>query len=224
VPDRAPLPTPYRRAAALTWRSQPRLRLYTALAALLGVAGVVGALAADPLLWLLAGLGVMIGVPVAVGWVAQIGRATWRLRRSYAGRPAELATVRARRLQAGEEDRTAPHDQFAVTAEDDGWLITWRFRPLAAGEEPVDHEIEVPGRTRFAASPVADAPFDIQDAARAAEQLFDAQEAAARRESAAAESTETQVERALEAGSTAAALQRTTGQRARREKRGRGRR
>jgi hypothetical protein len=221
VPDHAPLPTPYRRAAALTWRAQPRLRLYTALAALLGVAGVAGAVAVDPLLWLVAGLGAMLGAPVAVGWVAQIGRTTWRLRRSFAGRPAELATVRAQRPQAGAEDRSVPHDQFAVTAEDDGWLITWRFRPLAAGEEPGETEIEVPGRTRFAASPIADAPFDIRDAARAAEQLFDAQEAATRREAATAETT---VERVIEAGSTAAALQRTTGQRARREKRGRGRR
>jgi hypothetical protein len=219
----APYERPLRHVAAVTWRKQPQLRRDTAIAAVLGVGGLLAAATIHPLLLLVAGCGAMLGAFVLIAWLGAMTRETLRLRRAW-GRRTELGTVRAHRPQAGSEDPDVAHDQFAVTVEDDGWMITWRFRPLAVHEQPGDLEIEVPGRPRYAASAVSDSRFDARDAARAAEQLVLAQEAAAGRESAAATAAhdgiadaDRRAELAIEARSTAAALQRTTGQRSRRD-------
>jgi hypothetical protein len=219
----APYQRPLRHVAGTAWRRQPVLRRWTALTVTLVAVGTVGAIAGQPLLWLLAGAGAMFGAITLAGWAWTIADATWRLRRAWS-RHTELRTVLARRPQAGSEDPDLAHDLFAVTVEEEGWLVTWRFRPLAISDHPGDEEIEVPGRPRYAASPVSDMRFDPRDAARAAEQLVDAQERAAQREEAAAAAAhggiadaEQRAELAAEARSTAAALQRATGQRSRRD-------
>jgi hypothetical protein len=211
---------PFRRAVVVTWRGHQSLRVYTGLSVALGVGGAVGALALSPLLWLVAATGVLFGVGTAIGWLGALARTGWRGRagrRPGRGRPAELAAVRANRPQARSEDLRLGHDQFAVTVEEDGWLLTWRFRLLAVDGRPDVEEIEIPGRPRFAASPIEDARFDVRDAAVATEQLLRAQGRAAQREAAAAGATQAGIEDAsefaIEARSTAAALRAATGQR-----------
>jgi hypothetical protein len=216
-----PYERPYRHVVAHTWRHQPELRLATALSVVLWVGGAVGVAAGVPLLGLTAGLGAMIGTLTTAAWVGAVLREGRRLTRSWRQR-SELATVRAHRPQAGTEDPDIAHDEFAVTVEEDGRLVTWRFRPLPVDEHPSDDEYEVPGRPRYGASPVDDVPFDVYDTARAAEQLVIAQDQAAQREEAAAIAAQGTIagvrataELAAEARSTAAALQRATGQRSR---------
>ncbi|HWI75117.1 MAG TPA: hypothetical protein VNT55_24360 [Baekduia sp.] len=212
----APYRRPYRHVLGATWRAQPGLRRATVLVVVLGAGGTIGALAASPLLWLLAGVGLMFSAFTAVGWLAAVAREARRLKRAWR-RKSELGTVRERRPHAGARDPEITHDEFAVTAEDSGRLVTWRFRPLAISAHPAEHEVEIPGRPRYAAAPIADEPFDIDDAARAAEQLVVAQDRAAELEEAAADAARHGADRALEARSTAAALQRATGQRSRRD-------
>jgi hypothetical protein len=152
-----------------------------------------------------------------------IGREVWRLHRSW-GRRSELASVLARRPQAGEEDPDLAHDLFAVTVEDDGHFLTWRFRPLAIDEQPTIDEVEVPGRPRHGARAIEDRIFAAEDAAIAAEQLVAAQDRAAEREVNAAraarrvvEAADLSADLAVEARSTAEALRHLTGQRSRRD-------
>jgi hypothetical protein len=219
----APYRRPFRLVAAGTWRAQGRLRRdsYVALAVI--AAGAIGAVTVSPVLWILAGAGAMVGAFALVGWTAAVLRESWRLRRAW-GQKSELRSVLHARPHAGTEDPELAHDLFAVTAEDDGWLLTWRFRPLRVGEH-VDEEteVEVPGRPRHAARVVTERRFDAHDAALAAEQLVAAQEDAAAREARAAaavhggiEDADRRAELAIEARTTAAALRRATGQDARR--------
>ena len=214
---------PFRHTAVQTWRNQPELRRATALAAVLWLGGTAAVAAgANALLLLLAGVGAMFGTVVVVLWVVAILRAGWR--QAQAGREtSEFAAIRAHRPQAGTEDPTVMHDEFAVAVDEDGHLVTWRFRPLRVSEEPIESEIEVPGRPRYAASPIDVTEFDVQDTARASEQLVTAQSQAAdwETESAAAahralDGSHADAELAAEARTTAAALQRATGQTPRR--------
>lgn len=221
----APYRRPFRHILATIWRAQPLLRVYSFLAPALFAVGAIGVAAGEPLLGLLAGVGAFLLWLTAGGWVLTAVRETWRLTRRWAQK-SELRSVRERRPHAGSEDAEIAHDQFAVTAEDDGWLLTWRFRPLRVDEAPGDDEVEVAGRPRFAASAVSERRFDAHDAARAAEQLVAAQEDAARRESAAAAEAHggiadasERAELAIEARTTAAALRGATGQDARRRRR-----
>jgi hypothetical protein len=219
----APYEHPFRFALAETWRRQPELRRATVGGAVAFAVGSAGLALGAGILGLLGGLGAMVVWLVAALWVIGALREGFRLVRAWR-QPSELGRVRAQRPQAGTEDAEVAHDQFAVTVEDDGWLLTWRFRPLRATASPADEEIEVPGRPRYGARVVEDRQFDVRDAARAAEQLVTAQERAAERETAAAAAAHRARERAagaeelaLEARSTAAALQRATGQRSRRD-------
>jgi hypothetical protein len=225
IPSRQELMAPYRHpirhSAIAAWRDQPELRRATLVGAGSFVVGAAGVAAGVALLRLLAGLGVMLGLIVALTWGVVILRGASRLTRSWR-RASALGPVRARRPQAGTEDPELAHDEFAVTVEDDGHLITWRFRPLAIAEGPGEHEVEVPARPRYAALAIEHRRFDIQDAARAAEQLVEAQSRAAERETGAAsaahgvlDAATLSAELAVEARSTAAALQRMTGQRSR---------
>lgn len=214
---------PVRHCAVEVWRAKRELRRAAALAGVVSAAGLIGVAAGEPLLMLLAAVGLFAAVMTLVAWWLAILREAWRLRRSWSQK-SELATVRARRPQAGGEDPDLAHDEFAVTAEDSGYFITWRFRPLPIAEHPTVDEIEVPGRPRYAAGAIEQRRFDAVDAARAAEQLVEAQERAERREAAAATAARRAVtearlraDLAVEAESTAAALQRTTGQRGRRD-------
>lgn len=213
-----PYEHPYRHALLATWRHQPELRGATVLAVVLWFAGAVGVQGGVELLGLVAGLGAMLGTFVVIAWLVAILRAGWRLTRSW-NQPTELADVRAHRPQAGSEDPDVAHDEFAVTVEEDGRLVTWRFRPLLVSEHPEEFELEIPGRPRYAASPVEETSFDVQDTVQAAEQLVIAQAEVAEREAASAlvaVSAREGVDLDAEARTTAAALQRTTGQRSRR--------
>ncbi|QEC48493.1 hypothetical protein FSW04_13570 [Baekduia soli] len=217
-----PYERPYRYVLARTWRGRPQLRRLTALTVVLLAGGGAGVAAGQPLLGLVLGLGAMFAAAVAAAWlvaVAQGGRAMTRSWRH----PHELASVRAHRPQAGTEDCDVAHVEYAVSVQDDGHLVTWCFRPLEVSEGPRVHEVEIPGRPRYAATPVEETPFAARDTVRAAEQLVEAQaraadlEAAAAREAhAAIDAARADAELAAEARSTAAALQRSTGQRSRR--------
>ncbi|WP_445148402.1 hypothetical protein [Baekduia sp. Peel2402] len=214
-----PYQHPFRESAGAIWHAQPTLRHQAALSGVLIVGGWIGALALSSILFLTVAAGAMLGlfVLLVLGW--------WSLRDGLAlirraRQKSELRSVLEARPHAGEQDADFAHELFAVSAEDDGWLYTWRFRPLRLREQPDDDEVEVPGRPRYAAEVVTEARFDVHDAARAAEQLVLAQDAAATREAAAAATAfdgvhdaATRAELAQEARSTAAALQRATGQR-----------
>jgi hypothetical protein len=227
VPARRDLMRPYERPVrhvlGATWRRRRDLQGWTALIVGLWVVGGGGVAAGQPLLGLLAGTASLLAFFVIVAWLFAGARESWRLTRAWAQK-SELRTVRERRPQAGEIDPDVAHDEFAVTVEDDGWLLTWRLRPLAIAEQPGVDEIEVPGRPRYAASAISDQRFDVLDAAVAAEQLVAAQERAAALERdaiatarSALADAERRAELAVEARSTAAALQRPTGQRSRRD-------
>jgi hypothetical protein len=212
----APYDHPYRLEAWLTWRTQPTLRGQAKLAGVLVVGGAIGAIALSPLLLLTVAVGALLAAFSGTLLAALTFASVRRTKRAWRQK-SELGTVRERRPHAGARDPELAHDEFAVSAEDDGRLVTWRFRPLALSKDAHDGEVEVPGRPRYAASPVADEPFDAEDAARAAEQLVLAQDRAAELEEAAADAARDGAERAIETRSTAAALQRATGQRSRRD-------
>jgi hypothetical protein len=221
-PRRAELEAPYRRpyrvSAAASWRAQPRVRHQAYLAGALIAGGGIGAIAVSPVLLLTLAVGVMLLLVVlgALGWsTARDGLALVRRSRQK----SELRSALEARPHAGDQDTAVAHDLFAVTAQDDGWLCTWRFRPLRLHEAPGDAEVEVPGRPRYAARIVTETRFDAHDTARAAEQLVLAQDAAAAREAAAAgaaydgiEDASERADLAIEARTTAAALRRATGQ------------
>jgi hypothetical protein len=218
-----PYEDPYRHILKETWRHQRDVRLATALAGVLWLVAVSNVLVGGAELALGAGLGALLGT-IALGfWIVAILRSGWRMTRSWE-RTTELGEVRAHRPQAGTEDPDVAHDEFAVSVEDGGRLVTWRFRPLAIAERPVEDEMEVLGRPRYAASPVDGVPFEPHDTVRAAEQLVLAQAKAADREAAAAGAARAGIEAGsahaslqAEAATTAAALRRATGQRPRRD-------
>jgi hypothetical protein len=209
---------PYRHMLAVTWRRRGGLRGESALAVAFWLVCVAGIAAGEEILWRVAGLGAVIATIGVLSWLVAVVRGAWKMTRSW-GRKSPLGDVRARRVQAGEEDPGASHDEFAVTVEDDGHLVTWRFRPLLISEQPAESEIEVPGRPRYAASPVDRTPFEVHDTARASEQLVMAQTEAAQHEAnagasarAALEADAVNAELSGEARTTAAALRRVIGQ------------
>jgi hypothetical protein len=226
VQQRAELMAPYRHparhVAAVVWRETFAVRAMMAVGVLCTVAGVAGVVAGEPLLELLLVVGLMTLAAMGFSWGSVTASGTLPLLRAWRQR-SELRDVLEQRPHAGSEDPDLVHDLFAVTVEDDGWLYTWRYRPLRWDEEPALERVEVPGRPRYEAEVILERRFDARDAARAAEQLVEAQEGAARREALAAAQAAHVVERAAlseheaeETRTTAAALQRSTGQRSRR--------
>lgn len=219
----APYRHPYRVAGRHAWDSLPAVRGQAKLSAALVAGGTAGALALSPVLWLTVAVGVMLALYVLLVWsAATIGDATRMVR--HWRQKSELRSVRERRPHAHDADPDVVHDEYAVTAEDDGWLLTWRFRPLRHWERHDDEtEVEVPGRPCYAARAVTEARFDARDAARAAEQLVAAQahaetleqQAIAEAHGGVADASQ-RAELAVEARTTAAALRRATGQDARR--------
>ena len=216
----APYRRPFRHVLAVTWRGSRQMR-HASVLAVLSWLGVIA--------WRRRRLGRAarrvrhrrdLSSIAALQWLATIGHARRGCKRTWRGR-TELGTVRRGRPQAGGEDPDLVHDEFAVSVEDEGFLVTWRFRPLGVGDQLTEDEIEVPGRPRYGASPAEQRAFDAFDAARAAEQLVEAQARAAEREARAIQAADLatadaarRAEIAAEARSTAAALQRVTGQRA----------
>jgi hypothetical protein len=226
VPDRAELMAPYehpwRHTGREVWRLSREVRGTTWLGAGATAVGVVGVVTGTVLMELLIVVGVFALLSATSMWTYLTVVATLPLLRAWR-QGSVLRDVLAKRPHAGSEDPDLVHDLFAVTVEDDGWLYTWRYRPLRWDEEPGLEDVEVPGRPRYAAEVIDERRFDARDAARAAEQLVEAQEGAASRESLAAarvahaaEQRSLNADEADEARSTAAALQRSTGQRSRR--------
>jgi hypothetical protein len=226
VQERAELMAPYRHPARYcgreVWRHVREVRYGVVLGGVSTVAGGVGFVAGSILLGLLLVVGVLVLLYMGGAWAYLTARETIKLLRAWRQRSV-LRDVLEKRPHAGSEDPDLVHDLFAVTVEDDGWLYTWRYRPLAWDEHPGLEQVEVPGRPRYEAEVILERRFDARDAARAAEQLVEAQEGAARREALAAAQAAHVVERAAlsehdaeEARTTAAALQRSTGQRSRR--------
>lgn len=218
----APYRHPARHVAAVVWHRTVALRSGMAIGVLSTLAGAAGLVAGEPLLALLLVVGVLTLISMGFSWAFVTASETLPLLRAWR-QPSVLRDVLEKRPHAGSEDPDLVHDLFAVTVEDDGWLYTWRYRALAWDEEPALEQVEVPGRPRYAAEVILERRFDARDAARAAEQLVDAQESAAKREALAAAQAAHVVERAAldeheleEARTTAAALQRSTGQRSRR--------
>jgi hypothetical protein len=194
-----------------------------AVTAALAVAAIVAALATDgALVTVLTAFAVLAAAVTAVWavWTTLVGVQVIHGRiRDWRPRGGELERVRARRGHAGEADRELAHDEFAVSVDDAGDLVTWRFTPLAYDAAPPRDAELLPGTPCYAAREVGRTPFDPEDAAHAAEQLADAQDAAARREAAAAGEArralvaqERAAELEREARSTAQALRRHTGQ------------
>jgi hypothetical protein len=160
-------------------------------------------------------------VAVWTVWVTLAGVRIIRARTAEWRGPerSELARIRERRPHAGDADPTVAHDEYAVGVGDRGELITWRFRPLAAYEQTEAGEALLRGTPRYAAAEAGRTAHDARDAGLAAEQLSDAQAAAADRERSAiarlhADLAALRERRELDAetASTAAALRGVTGQ------------
>jgi hypothetical protein len=192
-----------------------------ALALLLTTAGVALSLAADYDGVLYAAIAALVATLGFASWATAKGVLMIRERTAeWRPRPSELARVRARRPHAPEADRDAAHHEYAViVGDDDGLLVTYAFIPLAAYEPVSPAGILIAGTPRYEAVEHSVTPFDPLDAARAAEQLAEAQDAAARLEAAAVERTLTDLQvddeaRALvaEARGTGEALRGITGQ------------
>lgn len=218
----APYRHPVRHVGREVWGLSREVRFVTAIGGGATVAGLVGVATGAVLLELLAVVGVFALLCAASMWGWLTAVEVLKLVRGWRQR-SELRDVLERRPHAGSADPDLVHDLFAVTVQDDGWLYTWRYRPLAWDQEPGLEQVEVPGRPRYEAEVILERRFDARDAARAAEQLVEAQEGAAQREALAAAQAAHAVEHAEldeheleEARTTAAALQRSTGQRSRR--------
>ena len=157
-------------------------------------------------------------------WAYLTAEGTLPLLRAWRQR-SELRDVLEQRPHAGSEDPDLVHDLFAVTVEDDGWLYTWRYRPLrvgrgagaGAGRGPGPAALRGRGDPRARASTRATRRGPPSSSSRR-------RRARPRREALAAAQAAHVVERAdaatstsaEEARTTAAALQRSTGQRSRR--------
>lgn len=189
----APYKAPYRTVLDETWRRNRELRAATAVAPVMGASAVVGLLADRPAAALLCGVVAVVAVGIVLLWLQAVLTAGRRLTRAW-DVPTDLAHVRATRPHAGLEPAEVAHEEFGVSVEGDGRLVTWCFRPLAVHEHPRDDEVEVPGRPRYGARPADDRPYDPQDTVLATEQLVAAQAAASAREAgaiqAATEATE----------------------------------
>lgn len=213
---------PYRRWLPVAYRTTKVVHVGVAAAGLAAPYAVLEALTdAD-----LAGLQTLVWILVAAAilrftWVTiAAGRTIHAHTRDWSSRHAgELGRLRERRPHATEADRVVAHDEYAVEATEDGELVTWCFVALRSNEDPAERETLVAGTPRYAARPVDRLRYDAVDAARAAEQLADAQAHAADRERAAAERAHAEVEERArarellaETRSTGAALRRQTGQ------------
>jgi hypothetical protein len=116
-----PYEHPYRHAIVATWRHHRQLRDATALAVVLWLVAAVGVAVGAEELGFAAGVGAFLGPIAILLWLVAFVRVGWRMTRSW-GRTTALGEVRAHRPQAGTEDPDVAHDEFAVTAEEDGHL------------------------------------------------------------------------------------------------------
>lgn len=213
-----PYREPYRTWVPVGWKKD-RVPLTTALggaAAVAGLgAGIVDPGGFGPLYVVLGILLLVVALFRAAGSAAVTGAAVRRITATW-DVDTPLERVRAKRAHAGARDPELLHDEYAVTVEDTGHLLLWRFRALMIGEPAAEGEVLVPGRPQHAATPVEQHPFAHADAARAAEQLADLQERAATLEAAARDAERRALAQAGDTAddlaTTAAALRHLTGQ------------
>jgi hypothetical protein len=190
-----------------------RLALGTAV-----VTGVGVATQADGLIAL--GLALVVFTVLWTAWAAMHGIAIVRERtRDWCARNGELARARARRPHRHDSDPELAHDEYVVAVSDSGSLVTFAFTPLAAYEDAAPEAVLITGTPRYEAREVVIVDFDPVDAGRAAEQLADAQDHAARLEAAAIARAHAELdavassrELLAETRSTGAALRDLTGQ------------
>lgn len=211
---------PYARWLPAAWRHE-HVHRNVLIAAAASVAAMVADQIGgrDPILLVIT-LSAALGVVCWAMWVTVSAAMLIGSRiRDWEESDHELAAVRRRRPHAPEADPHVPHDEYAVAVGDPGDLVTWRFQPLAAGENAPRSDELITGRPRYAAREVLRAPYDPVDAARAAEQLAEAQQEAARLEQAAIEravrrlhDARSAAEIEAESRSTGAALRGITGQ------------
>src|SRR4051812_46214912 len=180
-----------RHSALAAWREEQALRRTIVASLGLIAGGSVGAAAGVEAFAIVAGVGAMLWTISLILLVVAAVRQTARLsRRALQTRgDSELGRVRAERPHVVDADPVVAHAEFAVTAEDDGRLVTWRFYPLAVDATVPEGEVEVPGRPRYAARAITDSTFDFANAVRAAEQLLEAQSVASLYETRAARET-----------------------------------
>jgi hypothetical protein len=213
---------PYRRSLPLALKQFHVHRLVAADLALAGL-WALGAITGELSLQLLGATLLMLTLVITAGVLARalIDGISAIRRRTAEWRPGDgdLARARRRRPHAAEADADVAHDEYAVAVADDGRLVTFLYTPLLAGERPGRGAILIPGTPRYEAVKVRTDRFDASDAARAAEQLADAQAHAAALEAAAVEGAQRGIDErdaalahADETRSTAAALRRITGQ------------
>ena len=197
--------------------------MWAAVDAGLGALWALGAAADLRTLKLIAGTLTVFAVVRTLGVLVRATRAGVGVirKRTAEWRPGQgdLAKARRHRPHRVEADPDVAHDEYAVAVADDGRLVTFCFTPLMAGERPVRGAILITGTPRYEAVEVRTEHFDAEDSVRAAEQLAEAQEHAARLEAAAVERARTEIEElealhehAIEARTTADALRRITGQ------------
>jgi hypothetical protein len=179
---------PYRRWIPIAWQHE-RAHVSVPIAALvaLGVFTADAIDGPDPIL-LTAGLLVAAAVLVRTLWITFNAALIIGNRiRDWEESDHELDAVRRRRPHAADADPELVHAEYAVAVGEHGDLVTYRFKPLAANQEAPSRAQLLTGKPRYAAFDVGASPYDPVDAARAAEQLAEAQERAAALERAAIE-------------------------------------
>ena len=211
---------PYRRWIPVAWEYEKAPRTVAIAAAACVAAAVADQIDGPDPVWVASTLVLAAGVLVWLAWITFNAALIVGSRiRDWEESEHELADVRRRRPHAADEDPQLAHDQYAVAVGENADLVTWRFTPLPADVNPPAGAVLITGKPRYAATALLDRPYDPVDAARAAEQLADAQQEAAAREQAAIalaargiEDARTARELEAEARGTGAALRRITGQ------------
>lgn len=211
---------PYRRWIPVAWEYEKAPRNVAIAAAACVAAAVADQVDGPDPVWVASALVLAAGVLVWLAWITFNAALIVGSRiRDWDESEHELADVRRRRPHAAERDPQLAHDEYAVAVGENADLVTWRFRPLPADVDLPAGAILVTGKPRYAATPLLDRPYDPVDAARAAEQLAEAQEEAAALEQEAIaraarglDEARTARELEAEARGTGAALRRITGQ------------
>jgi hypothetical protein len=212
---------PYRRWIPIAWQYE-RVPPVVAIAALASVGALVADSVGgrDPVLL----YSTLLGASMVVMWTLWVTLNAALIIanriRDWEASEDDLAAVRQRRPHAAEADPHLAHTEYAVAVGDFGELVTYRFRPLAASQTVPAQAQLIKGKPRYAADQVAETPYDAVDAARAAEQLAEAQQHAAALEREAIgraarglEDLREAEEIEWESKSTGAALRGITGQR-----------
>jgi hypothetical protein len=177
---------PYRRWLPVFLRGYGVHRVVVLAVALAVAGGIVRATTDFGGGLLAVGIATLVVALVYAAWAAVNGARIVRERTGeWRGGGGELARARARRPHAVVADPAVAHDEYAVVVDDDGQLRTFAYTPLAAYEPAAADAVLIRGIPRYEAIEHTVDRYDPVDAARAAEQLAELQEHAARLEAAA---------------------------------------